>query len=167
MTDNGEMEETPFGLMSLYDLLTPEIPELAYTPTKVDIREARSLPCQFRPMEIFPSPTIMDQVDYNPGRVFPIPHEPLHLLNKKVLDDSLEWFYQVIVKGTVMAKGNNYKHLHWEKAVSGNLVWRLKFVDCVLMTSKPQNKKNWESLYLTQTQKMIKTHHDSERNLYK
>ncbi|KAI2794764.1 hypothetical protein POX_a01365 [Penicillium oxalicum] len=127
MTDDGEMERFPYGLLPFEDFITLEERFLPYMPNEVDCRKVGSMLCHFLPPEL--ALQTMELADYKGERVLPIPHDPLHPLNKKVLVDQLDHLWQIMVCCQMVVKEigsktrntRGYKPLAWEKEVPDTL----------------------------------------------
>jgi hypothetical protein len=99
---SGDIKQSHYGLLPFDDFLTLENASLQYIPNASDVDAVQSILLRQLPPELVLP--IMDLAAYKPKRALIIPHDPLHLSNRKELDEYLELCWQIMVRCQMIAK---------------------------------------------------------------
>ncbi|KAJ5690539.1 hypothetical protein N7462_004931 [Penicillium macrosclerotiorum] len=108
--------ENPYGLMQINEFLFFENASIQYQPHFLDIISVQEILSNkgHLPGELVLK--IMDFADYEPKRMLPVPHDPLHPANQEKLASFLENCWQILVRCDMMAKALDIE-ISWETLI--------------------------------------------------
>lgn len=108
------VDDTKYGIMPFEEFLAVDGP-VNHIPSLLDVRVVQSvLKATGLPTELVLS--VMDCADYSPRAKLVASHDPLHPLNKDVLDEHLKYCWELLVRCEMVRR--TWKHsIDWEDTV--------------------------------------------------
>ncbi|OOQ91070.1 hypothetical protein PEBR_02372 [Penicillium brasilianum] len=101
-SQRGTIKKKHYGMLPFDDFITLEIPRPQYIPDTSDVTIVQGILLQYLPFELVL--LVMEGARYKAKRSLTIPHDPLHPLNRKALDEYLEHCWQILVRCRMMDK---------------------------------------------------------------